>query len=269
MCRRCSPSNLIWHVYILAVLVFLYAPIAVLILFSFNESKYMTHLTGFTLEWYTRLVENVRILNALENSVSIALVSAVVSTLLGLLAAYSVRRAPYLSLKLDTLMVPPIVIPEVAEAVSLMMFFYMVGAEYGWLTVFIGHTAFNISYAYVTIKGQIHSISPNIEKIAQSLGAGSFAVFRRIVIPLLTPALMASFLVTFITSFSDFVKTVFTTGPGFETLPLYVWRVAVRGRATPELNALATLMILVSLVISIYYTRRIITKLGESYQKQG
>jgi len=140
------------------------------------------------------------------------------------------------------------------------MFFYLMGADYGWLTVFIGHTAFNISYSYVTVKGQVHGVGLSVERAAQTLGAGAFTILRRIVLPLLVPGLVASLLVTFINSFSDFVKTVFTTGPGFETLPLYVWKVAVRGRATPELNALATLMIVFSLLISLYYTRRIVTR---------
>lgn len=260
MCRRCSPSSMAWGLYMALLLAFLYLPVAVLVLFSFNESKYMTGITGFTLDWYKALADNRRIWTALENSMSIGLASALVSTLLGALAALSLRTSPQLSTRLDVLMLPPIVIPEVAEAVSLMMFFHLAGAEYGWLTVFIGHTAFNISYAYVTVKGQVHGFSPSIEKAARTLGAGEVTVFRKIILPLITPALVASILVTFITSFSDFVKTVFTTGPGFETLPLYVWRVAVRGRATPELNALATLMILASLLVSVYYTRRLVAR---------
>lgn len=244
-----------WTAAALAILAFLYLPIVITVFYSFNESKYMTEFTGFTIKWYSELLKNERVIAALKNSFRVALLSAAISTALGFSLAYAVHRYRVLAQAAESLLYLPVVIPEVPEAVSLMMFFYVLGFSFGWLTVLIGHTAFNISFAYLTTKSQLHGINPNIEKAARVLGARGFELARRVIIPLASPGLLASFLMTFILSFTNFVKTAFTTGPGFETVPLLIWKSAVRGRATTELNAMATLLLVLSLSLSIVYTR--------------
>lgn len=245
----------IWLLTIVSLIIFLYLPIIVTITYSFNESKYMTEFTGFTLKWYIQLFSNDRILEALKNSLKIAIVSSVFSTCIGFMLGYAVHRYKILRESFESLIYLPIVIPEVPEAVSIMMFFYILGFSFGWVTVLIGHIAFNISFAYVTIRSQLYNINPNIEKAARILGAKGLELAKRVILPLAAPGLLASSLMTFILSFNNFVKTAFTTGPGFETLPLLIWKNAVRGRATAELNALATILLLLSLSLSFIYTR--------------
>jgi spermidine/putrescine transport system permease protein len=244
-----------WLIVIAIVLAFLYTPIAITVFYSFNESKYMTEFTGFTLKWYKQLFSNERVLEALKNSLEVAMASSAISTFLGFMLGYAMHRYRVFGDKFESLMYLPVVIPEVPEAVSIMIFFYILGFQFGWITVLIGHTAFNISFAYLTIRSQLYNINQNIEKAARILGAKGLELARKIVIPLASPGLLASALMTFILSFNNFVKTAFTTGPGFETLPLLIWKNAVRGRATTELNALATILLVLSLSLSIIYTR--------------
>ncbi|MEM0257603.1 MAG: ABC transporter permease subunit, partial [Thermofilum sp.] len=130
----------------------------------------------------------------------------------------------------------------------------------GFWTVLVGHTAYNIAYAYVALKPQFAITSRNIEAAALTLGAKPFDVFIRIYFPLAMPGVVSSLLITFVMSFDDFVKTAFTTGPGFKTLPLVIWSRAARGRATQDLNALATILIVVSLVASYVYTRQVFAR---------
>lgn len=244
-----------WAIVLILIIGFLYTPIAITVIYSFNESKYMTEFTGFTTYWYKQLFQNERILNALQNSLKIAIASAIISTTLGFMLGYAVHRYRVFREGFESLIYLPVVIPEVPEAVSIMMFFYILGFSFGWLTILIGHTAFNISFAYLTIRSQLYNINPNIEKAARILGAKGLELARKIILPLASPGLLASGLMTFILSFNNFVKSAFTTGPGFETLPLLIWKNAVRGRATTELNALATVLLLLSLSLSLIYTK--------------
>lgn len=248
-------SKTLWYVSIFIIIAFLYTPIAVTIAYSFNDSKYMTEFTGFTLKWYKSLFSNERVIDALRNSFKIAVFSATVSTVLGFALAFAIYRYKVIGNLPEALLYLPVVIPEVPEAVSIMMFFYMLGFSFGWLTVFIGHTAFNISFAYITAKSQLYAINPNIEKAARTLGAKGLQLAIKIVLPLASPGIIAAALMTFILSFNNFVKTAFTTGPGFETLPLLLWKNAVRGRATTELNALAALLLVLSLFLALFYTK--------------
>ncbi len=258
-------GRLLLKLYVAGVLVFLYVPVAVLVVYSFSASRYTGVWGGFTTEWYRRLLADAEVWGALRNSLTVALASALVSSLLGLLLAYSAVRGGYRGSGFKVYFYTPIVIPEIAEAVSLMMFFYLAGVELGWLTVFIGHTAFNISYAYVTVRSQLQLLSPSIEDAARVMGASTARVFREIVVPLSMPGIVAALMITFISSFEDFVKTVFTTGPGFETLPLLIWTRAARARASPDLNALAFLMIIWSLAVAFIYIKIV----GVGGEKEG
>lgn len=246
-------------IYVFVLLAFLYVPLLYIIVQSFNSAKYPGEWKGFTLNWYFELLRDQEIFNAMVNGLSVAILSAIISTVLGGLAAY------YFSKKnekfVDSFFYAPIVIPEIVESVSLLMLYYYAGVELGFWTVLIGHTAYNVSYAYVALKPQFQVTSRSMEEAAYTLGAKPFDVFVRVYFPLALPGIIASLLITFAMSFDDFVKTAFTTGPGFKTLPLVIWARAARGRATSELNALATIMILVSLVASYIYSKQTLSSI--------
>jgi len=247
------------HGYTLLLLAFLYIPLAYVVLQSFNSSRYPGAWEGFTLAWYAKLFADTEVIRAAVNGLSVALVSSVTSTLLGGVAAYYFARKCRIGAA-DSFFYVPIVLPEIVEAVSLLMLYYYAGAELGFWTVLIGHTAYNISYAYVALKPQFLATSENVEAAALTLGAKPFDVFIRVYFPLAVPGVVSSLLITFSMSFDDFIKTAFTTGPGFKTLPLVIWARAARGRATQDLNALATIMIAVSLVASYVYTKQVFAR---------
>uniref|UniRef100_A0A7C4D1U6 ABC transporter permease n=1 Tax=Thermofilum pendens TaxID=2269 RepID=A0A7C4D1U6_THEPE len=245
--------------YTILILFLLYIPLAYVVVQSFNSSRYPGTWEGFTLSWYAKLISDAEVARAALNGFAVALSSAVISTVLGGVAAYHFSKKSSHSF-LDSFFYVPIVLPEIVESVSLLMLYYYVGAELGFWTVLVGHTAYNIAYAYVALKPQFAITSRNIEAAALTLGAKPFDVFIRIYFPLAMPGVVSSLLITFVMSFDDFVKTAFTTGPGFKTLPLVIWSRAARGRATQDLNALATILIVVSLVASYVYTRQVFAR---------
>ena len=246
-------------VYTALLLVFVYVPIAVLIVQSFNASRYAGAWRGFTLKWYAELVRDREVITATLNGLAVATLSAAISTLLGGFAGYYFSRVRY-SRTVDSLLYIPIVIPEIVESVSLLMLFYYAGVELGFTTVLIGHVAYNIAYAYVAVKPQFILTPRSVEDAALNLGAKPLDVFVKVLLPMAAPGVASSLIITFTMSFDDFVKTSFTTGPGFKTLPLVIWVRAARARATPELNALATIMIIFSMVSSYIYTRYVLSR---------
>jgi spermidine/putrescine transport system permease protein len=245
--------------YTLALLALLYIPLAYVVAQSFNSSRYPGAWESFTLAWYAKLLSDAEVIGAAVNGLAVALASSLISTILGGAAAYYFAKKRRVSIA-DSFFYVPIVLPEIVEAVSLLMLYYYAGAELGFWTVLIGHTAYNISYAYVALKPQFLATSENIEAAALTLGAKPFDVFVRVYFPLAIPGVVSSLLITFSMSFDDFIKTAFTTGPGFKTLPLVIWARAARGRATQDLNALAAIMIAVSLVASYVYTKHVFAR---------
>ncbi|ABL78312.1 ABC transporter permease [Thermofilum pendens] len=252
------------QLYTALLLAFLYAPLAFIVVQSFNAAKYPGAWRGFTLEWYFELARDSEILQAAANGLAVAVLSATLSTVLGGVAAYYFSKRGS-SGAADSFFYAPIVIPEIVESVSLLMLYYSAGVELGFWTVLVGHTAYNVSYAYVALKPQFKVTSRSVEDAAYTLGARPFDVFVRVYFPMALPGIVASLLITFAMSFDDFVKTAFTTGPGFKTLPLVIWARAARGRATTELNALASLMILVSLAASYVYSRQVLLAKKERF----
>ncbi|MEZ0345708.1 MAG: ABC transporter permease [Infirmifilum sp.] len=240
------------------LLIAIYLPLLFVIIQSFNTAKYPGEIKGFTTQWYFQLAGDAEVLTATFNGFSVALLSSLLSTALGGIAAYYFAKKGSTSF-VDSFFYAPIVIPEIVESVSLLMLYYYLNSELGFWTVLIGHTAYNVSYSYVALKPQFKMTSSSVEEAAYTLGAKPFDVFIRVYFPLALPGVISSILITFSMSFDDFVKTAFTTGPGFKTLPLVIWARAARGRATSELNALATVLIVISLLTSYVYTRQVFT----------
>ncbi len=252
------------YTYFIAIL--LYIPVIIMFIYSFNDSRFIGEWRGFTTKWYSIVLSDRMFAETLYNSFTVAIASAGVSTLIALPAALAARRKRGGVGLVDALVYPPIVIPEIAEAVALMLLLISIGFPLGWLSVFIGHTAFNIAYAYITLTPAIN-VSRNLEDAARTLGASPLSVFMKIVLPLSMPGIIAALMLTFMLSFTDFIKTLFTTGPGFQTLPLLVWNRARRPGLTEyssqnALNALASILIALSLAIALLYTAYMVKRLG-------
>ncbi|MCX8195808.1 MAG: ABC transporter permease [Acidilobaceae archaeon] len=251
--------------YTFVLMALLYLPVAFMIVNSFNEDPFMEGFRGPSLRWFELALRDVQAAVGYFNSFTVALASGLLSVSLAFLAAYAVgnRRVTLF----DALAYPPIVIPEIAEAVALFMMFHTVGAEMGWLTVMIGHTAFNVAFAYVTLRATGVRFE-NLENAARTLGAGGLRTFKDVVLPLAFPGVVVAIAITFLLSFTNFIKTLFTTGPGFYTLPLLIWNRAKRPGVEEftypnALNALFVPLVLISLSIAIAYTVYVMSKRKE------
>jgi len=238
------------------VYAFLYLPIVVVIIFSFNESKTLGRFTGFSLKWYGVLIEDKAIWVAFYNSLNVAVLTTAVSIFLGTLAAYGMVRLDIGGKgTIDSLLYIPIIIPEIAEALSLLLFYKFTGYNLGWLTVLLGHIAFDISFVYVVVRARLAGFDRSLEEASLTLGANEVQTFLKVTLPLSMPGIIAAGLIAFPLSFDDFIKTAFTTGPGFQTLPLIIWSQSARGGVGPELNALTTVIMATSMALAYAYAK--------------
>jgi len=230
---------------------FLYLPILTLVGYSFNESDRVMVWQGFSTRWYAALLHNDQILTALWLSLRIAVMNATMATLLGLMAAYvMVRFGRFRSRALFSgMLAAPLVIPEVITGLSLLMLFIALEQAIGWpagrgvTTITIAHITFSTAYVAVVIQSRLAQLDPSLEEAALDLGAPPWKTFLLITVPLLAPALAAGWLLGFTLSLDDVVIASFVSGPGSSTLPMVIFS-KVRLGLSPEINALATLMIL-------------------------
>lgn len=238
---------------------FLYIPISLLVVYSFNESRLVTVWSRFSLKWYAALWENEELFMATLASLRIACVSASVSVVLGTLAAVAmVRFRKFRGRSLFSVLMPaPLVLPEVITGLSLLMMFVTLEQWIGWpsergiLTVTIAHITVSMAYVYLIVQSRLIDFDPLLEEAALDLGARPAKVFFTVTLPLIAPSLMAGWLLSFALSLDDLVVASFLSGPGATTLPMLIFS-SVRLGLTPEINALATLIIaLVATVIII------------------
>jgi spermidine/putrescine transport system permease protein len=228
---------------------FLYAPILILILYSFNASKLAYNWRGLSLRWYIELFQDQAIGSALRNSLIVALSSTTISTIFGTMVALAMERYDFWGkLPFDALLYLPIIIPDVAMAVMLLMFFVLAHMPLGLYTIIISHVAFNISFVAVVVRARLAQFDMTVEEAAADLYADNWQTFRRVTLPLLMPGILGGALLAFTLSLDDFVITFFTSGPGSTTLPLRIYSMVKLG-VTPEVNALSSMMILVSMVL--------------------
>jgi spermidine/putrescine transport system permease protein len=256
-----------WHAVL--TFVFLYLPIVILVIYSFNSSRFNAVWRGFTLDWYRSLLEgvtdgrsqisDVMAWEALQNSLVVAAISTVLSTIFGTMVALALERFRFRGrAALDALLFLPIIIPEITMGISLLAFFSLVfqlvrnltGIQLalGLPTAIVAHVAFNISFVTVTVRGRIAELDPAIEEAALDLGANEWKTFHRVILPLIWPGILSAALLAFTLSLDDFVVTFFTSGVGSTTLPLFVYGM-IRFAVTPSINAISTLMLVVSLVL--------------------
>ena len=230
-------------------LLFLYLPIAVLILFSFNASRLSATWQGGTLRWYLVLVEDQALLAAVHNSLVVAAVSTFLATVLGVSAAVGMERLPAgRRWTVEGALLLPLVIPEVMLGVALLLFFVMIKVPLSLVTVTIGHTVWNVPIVSVIVQARLQKLDSRLVEAALDLGATPWQAFRRVTLPLLTPAIIGAVLMAFTLSLDDFIVTFFTAGPGSTTLPLKVYSM-IKSGVSPEINALSAMLVLISMVL--------------------
>lgn len=241
--------------YLVLVMLFLYAPIFVLIVFSFNQSKSSSVFTGFTLDWYKRLFNNRLIISSLVNTIIIAVAASIISTALGTLAAIginSMRKVPRAIVMNVTNM--PIINPEIVTGVSLMLLFSFFAArmtlEFGFVTLLIAHITFDVPYVILNVMPKFNQMDPHLYEAAQDLGCSPFKAFRKVVLPEIMPGVISGFLMSFTYSLDDFVISYFTSGSTSQTLPITIYSMT-RRKVSPEINALSTLIFITVVIVLI------------------
>jgi spermidine/putrescine transport system permease protein len=228
---------------------FLYVPIAVLIIFSFNSARTGATWQSFTLQWYERVFSNARILEAAANSLIVAVLSTLGAVVIGTLMAMAMERYRFRGKAAwDGLLYLPVIVPEIVMGISLLIFFAAVNLSRGVITLVISHIAFCMPFVYLTMRARLADFDRSVEEAAQDLGANEWITFRRITLPLLMPGIISSALLAFTLSLDDFVISFFVTGVGSQTLPVYIWG-QIRKGITPEINAISALMLVLSIIL--------------------
>jgi spermidine/putrescine transport system permease protein len=230
----------------LAAYLFLYLPLVVVVVFSFNDSKLNAAWVGFTTVWYVKLFGNDQMLLAARNSLLIALVAALLSTVLGTMAGFALHR--YRMRVLPVLVVAPIAIPEILMGVALLMFFVLLNLTLGLVSITLSHVAFCIGYVALVVRARLAGMDESLVEAARDCGATPAEAFRHVTLPLILPGVIAGALMAFTLSIDDFVITFFTAGASASTLPLQIYSM-VKTVVTPEVNAVSTLLLLLTLVL--------------------
>ena len=259
--------------YIGIVLMFLYVPIFVLIVFSFNETKSRSVFSGFTFDWYEKLFRNEIIISSLINTIIIAVLASIISTILGTLAAIginSMKKLPKSVILNVTNM--PIINPEIVTGVSLMLLFVFFAArmnlEFGFVTLLIAHITFDVPYVILNVMPKFKQMNPHLYEAALDLGCSPFKAFRKVVLPEIMPGVVSGFLMAFTYSLDDFIISYFTSGSTSQTLPITIYSMT-RRKVSPEINALSTIIFFVVVVVLV--VKHIIetnqAKRNESYRR--
>lgn len=223
---------------------FLYLPIMLLVIYSFNESKLVTVWAGFSTKWYVELFNNKGLMDAAWVTARVALISATIATVLGTLAAIAlVRYTRFRGRTLFTGMIyAPLVMPEVITGLSLLLLFVAIDLNRGFLTVTLAHITFSLCFVAVVVQSRLLSFDTSLEEAAQDLGCTPFQAFYKVTLPVIAPAVISGWMLAFTLSLDDLVIANFTSGPGATTLPMKIYS-QVRLGVTPEINAVSTILI--------------------------
>jgi len=225
---------------------FLYVPLLIVVVYSFNDSRLNAEWVGFTLDWYRTLAGDEQMLKAAGNSLIIGIVASAVSTVLGTLAGLAMPR--YRLRLLPILIVAPIAIPEILMGVSLLIFFVLLNFTLGLVSVALAHIAFCIGFVAIVVRARLSGMDETLTEAARDCGASPVNAFRYVTLPLIMPGVIAGALMAFTLSIDDFVITFFTAGAGTVTLPLAIYSM-IKIAVTPEVNAVSTLLMLLTLVL--------------------
>ena len=231
---------------------FLYIPLVIVIVYSFNDSRLNAEWVGFTLGWYDKLFHDDEMLTAAGNSLAIAFTASLVSTLLGTMAGVAMYR--YRLRLLPLLVLTPIAIPEILMGVSLLIFFVLVNFTLGLVSVTLAHIAFCIGFVAIVVRARLAGMDESLTEAARDCGATPWEAFRYVTLPLIMPGVIAGALMAFTLSIDDFVITFFTAGAGTVTLPLQIYSM-IKIAVTPEVNAVSSLLMLLTLALIIIASR--------------
>ena len=245
------------RIYIILILLFLFAPIIVMMLFSFNSTRSTAVFSGFSFKWYGELFRDEKAGEALLNTLKLAVLSSVIATVLGTLAAVGLSRLKrrWVRNTMQSVTNIPMMNPDIVTAVSMLMFFVFVGSALGiasrsFLTVLIAHITFNLPYVILSIMPKIRQMDKHLLEAAADLGCTPIETFFRVELPSILPGILSGLLMAFTLSLDDFIITQFTKGEGFYTLPTYIYAMTKK-KVTPDMYALSTLIFLVILVLLI------------------
>lgn len=242
-------KKVLGQVYILIIMLFLYLPILTLIVLSFNEAKSMSVFTGFSLKWYEELFHSKIMMGAIANTFSIAILAAIISTVIGTLAVLGMaamkQRTQNVLMGLNNI---PMLNADIVTGIALMLFFLMIRAPRGYMTVLFSHTVFCIPYVLLSVKPRLNKNTNRLFEAALDLGASERYAFRKIVLPELRPGIMSGFLLAFTMSVDDFIITYFTRGAGINTISTLIYS-QVKVGIRPSMFALSTIIFVVALVV--------------------
>lgn len=243
--------------FVLLVLFFLYAPLLVMILMGLNSSPLYTLPIQFDLVWYRQLMQNERLLRAGLNSIVLGVAVASTATILGTLSAWALARYSFKGKSvLQVLLIPPITIPWLIVAISLLLMFFWIGVPRGLFAMYLGHVGVSLPYVILLMSARLQGTDPDLEEAARSLGASPVVAFLRVTFPLILPGVIGALLFTFTISFDNFIISHFLAPPGVSTLPVEIYS-AIRKGFTPEINAISSIIFVFSAVLILFASRRV------------
>lgn len=242
-------KNFARRIYIALIIIFLYAPIGTLIVLSFNASKSRAKWGGFTFKWYAELFQNEAIMQALWNTLAIALLSSLIATIIGTIACIALqnmkKRNRAIILGITNI---PMLNAEIVTGISLMLLFIVLGIQFGFLTILLAHITFNIPYVILSVMPRMKQLNPSTYEAALDLGASPLQAFFKVTFPDLLPGILSGFLMAFTMSLDDFIITHFTKGPGIDTLSTKIYTEVKKG-IKPEMYALSTIIFVTVLIL--------------------
>ena len=253
------------NIWLSLVFIFLFLPIVVLIIFSFNTSRLNIVFEGFTLDWYRELFHNKTLLGSLWNTLLVAITSTLISTIIGTISAYGLKKYDFKGKKLiNELLYIPVIIPEIVLGISLLCIYSFLKLKLGMFSLILSHIAFSIPFVIINVNSAIEAMNPNVEEAASDLGASKLKTFFYVVIPSLIPGILSGAELAFTLSMDDVVISYFTAGPDSNTLPLQIFSI-IKSGVTPDVNALITILlaiIFIGLFISMSISLRRIKREG-------
>ncbi len=241
--------------YATLVFVFLYLPLGVMVVYSFNASRFSMAWKGFSLDWYVKLFSNAALMQAAFNSLLIAALAATCSSILGTLIAMALQRWRFPSRKvIHTSLFVMMMSPDIVIGISLLVLFMALSLPLGFWTLLMAHITLCVPFVNITVYGRLLGFDPHVVEAARDLGAGEYEVFRHVVLPMVFPAVLAGWFLSFTLSIDDVIISFFNTGPTFEVLPLRIYSM-VRLGLKPEVNALCAIMILIT-AVAVFVSQR-------------
>ncbi len=260
-------KNIFKKMYVYLILIFFYAPIAILIFYSFNASKSRAVWAGFTVKWYSELFQNTEIIHALFNTLIVAIAATVISMIIGTIGAIglynSKSRLKKVVMESNYL---PMLNPDIVIAVSLVALYNFMKLEFGYLTLIMSHVAFTAPYVLFNVMPRLMTMDPNMYEAAIDLGANRWQAFRMVVLPEIKPGILSGALMAFTLSIDDFVVSFFTTGNGIQNISITVWSMARRG-INPTINALSAIMFVVMISLTVFIYIRNQREVKKRYEK--